>query len=71
VAEILLRAGANVCAVDKRQRTPLHYAVDRNGGDANSSTAMEQLLLDNGANPMAEDCRKRLPLHYVFVKIGR
>lgn len=69
VAEILVQAGANVNACDRRQRTPLHYAVNRNNGDANSSTAMEQLLLDSGANPMAADNRKRLPLHYVFAKM--
>jgi receptor-interacting serine/threonine-protein kinase 4 len=71
VARCLIKAGAKVNACDKKQRTPLHLAVNGNAGGSDSSTAMELLLLEHGANPMAADCRNRIPLHYVFTKIGQ
>jgi ankyrin repeat protein len=67
--DMLLKHGADVNAVNIKQRTPLHLSVNENGGD-DSSTEVEAFLIDNGADLFARDCRERLPLHYVFVKIG-
>ena len=70
MAETLTRNGADVNAVNSKQRTSLHMAVNANSGASNSSTDLEELLLDNGANVLAKDVRGRLPLHYAFVKMG-
>ncbi|KAK3339930.1 ankyrin repeat-containing domain protein [Lasiosphaeria hispida] len=49
VAEVLLRRGANVFAVDQWGNTPLHLAA------SGSYSALVRLLLDAGADPTAAD----------------
>ncbi|KAL5008431.1 hypothetical protein ScPMuIL_014012 [Solemya velum] len=71
MTEVLLNAKANINVRDKKQRTPLHLAVNINTGRSNSSTDLEELLLHRNADPFVVDVRRRLPLHYAFVKIGR
>nr|XP_042896391.1 poly [ADP-ribose] polymerase tankyrase isoform X4 [Parasteatoda tepidariorum] len=67
----LLTAGADVNAVNDKQRTPLHLSVNASFSDSDSSYAIEECLLGFGARLDALDCRHRIPLHYAFVKIGR
>ena len=68
---LLLSHGGAINAVNNKQRTPLHFAVNANSGHSDSSTEVEAYLLEQGADVFARDCRDRLALHYVFVKIGQ
>jgi ankyrin repeat protein len=68
---VLLDAGAAVNASNAKKRTPLHYAVNANGGGADATAELPEFLISRGADVFALDCRGRLPLHYVFVKIGK
>lgn len=70
VVRLLLSHKANVNAVDKDQRTPLHLAVNACPATADVSCEVICLLIEHGADLFAKDCRGRLPLHYAFVKIG-
>ena len=59
VAELLLKAGANVNAVNENEHwgtTPLHAAAHAN------QAKIAQLLLDHGANVKAEDREGRTPM---------
>ncbi|MCD5327950.1 ankyrin repeat domain-containing protein [Chromobacterium piscinae] len=54
VAELLIKRGANINAIDANRRTPLHYAEAR-------SQKMAAILLQNGANPEMRDRWKETP----------
>lgn len=69
ICEALLKAGASVNARDKWNRTPLHYCVSSNPGNADASTAMEELLLENKADLFLKCYLGRSPLHYAFDKV--
>lgn len=69
ICEALLKAGALVNATDKWNRTPLHYCVSSNPGNADASTAMEELLLENKADLFMKCSLSRTPLHYAFDKV--
>lgn len=69
ICEALLKAGASVNALDKWYRTPLHYCVSSNLGNADASTTMEELLLENKADLFLKCYLGRLPLHYAFDKV--
>lgn len=69
ICEALLKAGASVNATDKWNRTPLHYCVSSNPGNADASTAMEELLLENKADLFMKCSLSRTPLHYAFDKV--
>nr|XP_034325804.1 poly [ADP-ribose] polymerase tankyrase-like isoform X4 [Crassostrea gigas] len=69
ICEALLKAGASVNALDKWYRTPLHYCVSSNLGNADASTAMEELLLENKADLFLKCYLGRSPLHYAFDKV--
>lgn len=56
IAEILLRKGANVSAVDSFGRTPLHYAAQ-----SGNLYAMH-ILISNGAKVMVRDALQKTPL---------
>lgn len=56
IAEMLLRRGANVSAVDSMGRTPLHYAA------LNGNTKAMQVLIQAGAKVMARDALRKTPL---------
>ncbi len=59
VAELLLKSGANVNAVNQNEHwgtTPLHAAAHAN------QAKIAQLLLDHGANVKAEDMEGRTPM---------
>lgn len=56
IAEVLLRKGADVSAVDDIGRTPLHYAAD-----VGNIPAMK-ILLHHGAKVMARDALRKTPL---------
>lgn len=56
IAEMLLRRGANVSAIDSLGRTPLHYAAQ-----SGNLHAM-QVLIRNGAKVMSRDALKKSPL---------
>lgn len=56
--ELLLNSGAHPDARDIKQKTPLHYAIEK------ASAASIHALLYAGANPNAKDRDNRTPLHY-------
>ncbi|EIN09936.1 hypothetical protein PUNSTDRAFT_143324 [Punctularia strigosozonata HHB-11173 SS5] len=65
VVQALLQAGASPTVVDKRKRTPLHYAVmERSGCDSDVVAA----LLEADADPNALDEFNQAPLHYAIAK---
>lgn len=59
IAELLVNAGANVNAVDKRLNTPLHLAA--NGG-SDEHYLIAELLLRRGANVNARNPDNATPL---------
>ncbi|GIY73435.1 poly polymerase tankyrase [Caerostris extrusa] len=67
----LLTAGADVNALNDKQRTPLHLSINASKSDTDSSYSIEECLLGFGARLDALDCRHRIPLHYAFVKINK
>ncbi|XP_078315747.1 poly [ADP-ribose] polymerase tankyrase-like isoform X2 [Crassostrea virginica] len=71
ICETLLKAGAKVNATDKWNRTPLHYCVSSNPGNADASTAFEELLIDHKADLFMKCSLGRIPLHYTFDKVGK
>lgn len=56
IAEMLLRKGADVSALDSLGRTPLHYAAQ------NGNIHAMQVLLRSGAKVMARDALRKTPL---------
>lgn len=65
----IIKAGANVNAIDAEKRSPLHLAVNSNLGTSDSSTDYEEVLLGNGADIFQKCCFNKMPIHYVFKKI--
>ena len=61
VVKALLAAGANPDVRDNRGRTPLHYAVAKDG----VILAVVEALLDAGADPAAKDSEGKTPLEGV------
>jgi len=57
IAQYLLKAGADVSAVDRYRNTPLHLAAE------SGHEALALQLLDRGADASAVDSYKRTPLH--------
>ncbi len=55
--EELLKAGADINALDVDERTPLYWASER------GYAKVVDMLLDKGANPSLSDQDKRSPLH--------
>lgn len=66
VAQLLLKSGANVAAVDWFKRTPLHDACMK----SDSSLKMVRLLLDNGADTETKDNDGWTPLHFACEKLN-
>jgi ankyrin repeat protein len=60
IVQLLLKAGADLRAIDARERTVLHDA----SRSRNPSDDVARLLLQAGANPDLPDDNGRLPLHY-------
>ncbi|MCJ1472951.1 hypothetical protein MMC13_001600, partial [Lambiella insularis] len=58
VAELLIRTGASVEALDGDRCTPLHYAA------FNGSSSIVQILLDRGASVDPVDAGGSTPIHY-------
>jgi Ankyrin repeats (3 copies)/Ankyrin repeat len=56
IAEMLVRKGAEVSAVDYLGRTPLHYAAER------GNVLAMQVLIRNSAKVMARDTFKKTPM---------
>ena len=56
IAEMLLRKGADVSALDSLGRTPLHYAAQ------NANLLAMQVLIKSGAKVMAQDAFRKSPL---------
>ncbi|XP_038075117.1 poly [ADP-ribose] polymerase tankyrase-like [Patiria miniata] len=69
--KVLLNAGADPNALDAKGRTPLHYAVNLDGGSFDGAPSISELLIKNGASVFVRDIRGRLPLHYAFVKMRK
>ena len=69
--EKLLEAGADLNALNKDKRTPLHLLINNNAGRIDDSFEEEITLIGKKANLTIRDCLGRIPLHYVFTKAGR
>ena len=60
---LLIEAGANCRARNRRGAEPLHYAADANHWDPTAQSAMIEYLLSIGADPNAVDNDATAPLH--------
>ncbi len=67
----LVKAGADLSAVDDKGRNALHLSVNSSSDDADEALDLEAALLRGGCPTSALDVRGRLPLHYAFVKAGK
>ena len=63
----LLDAGCDLHAVDRLQRTALHYAVAQSARKSDASSDLEALLLKRGCDVNAADIFGRAPVHYAFL----
>ena len=61
--ELMLEEGADVSIPDKKDNTPLHYAIQN--GDNEKSRVIISLLLANQANPRARNSGGQPPIHFV------
>lgn len=66
----LLKAGADVNAVDVDKQSALHLSVNSNSGSSDASTEYEELLIQKGADVYQKCSSGRMPIHYVFKKIN-
>lgn len=63
VAELLIAAGANCRARNRRGAEPLHYAADANRWDPTAQAETIAYLVSSGADPGALDDSGMAPLH--------
>jgi len=63
VAELLIAAGANVRARNRRGAEPLHYAADANHWNPDAQADTIRYLISAGADPNALDKSGVAPLH--------
>jgi len=60
---LMLEKGTDVSIPDKKDNTPLHYAIQ--GGDNEKSREIISLLLANQTNPRARNSDGQSPIHFV------